>query len=279
MPDGLQQRCKECCKKYREDNKIKNQSLVLDIESLRCNKCERVLDISCFGPKLNTPRGFDYWCKDCRNDYNKEYYNDNLDEMRAYDRERIAGRVKWIQDLKSNIPCHDCGNIYEPYCMDYDHVPGNGEKVKAVSRLVRNNAPKEVILSEISKCDLVCCLCHNKRTYDRFNDRLGEGRKYNPRVLRSIQIINEFKARSCVICRIQYESFNMQIDHIDPATKLYDVCDLKGYKEEVLLAELAKCQVLCALCHRRKSIIEQKENKYNLVRPEKVKEKKTGRYV
>ena len=58
----------------------------------------------------------------------------------------------------------------------------------------------------------------------------------------------------------------MQIDHIDPITKLYDVCDLKNYKEETLLAELAKCQVLCALCHRKKSILEQQDEKYSAPR-------------
>ena len=58
----------------------------------------------------------------------------------------------------------------------------------------------------------------------------------------------------------------MQIDHIDPATKLYDVCQLKSRKVEILLAELAKCQVLCALCHRRKSIVEQQDDKYSAPR-------------
>jgi hypothetical protein len=37
---------------------------------------------------------------------------------------------------------------------------------------------------------------------------------------------------------------------------------LKRCKLQILLDELEKCQVLCALCHRRKSILEQKEGKY-----------------
>jgi L-lysine 2,3-aminomutase len=150
--------------------------------------------------------------------------------------------------------------------MDYDHVPEKGEKIKSVTRMLLDNTPKEIILEEIKKCDLVCLLCHNKRTYDRFNEKLGEERKYRPHQIRNINIINEFKNKPCNICGIQYETYNMQLDHIDPLTKLYDVCSLKNYKEITLLTELAKCQVLCALCHRKKSIEEQQNDQYIIER-------------
>jgi hypothetical protein len=150
--------------------------------------------------------------------------------------------------------------------MDYDHVPGRGEKIKGVSRMVLDNTSKEIILLEITKCDLVCLLCHNRRTHVRFDEVLGDDRKYRPHNIRNIDIINEFKNKPCAMCGQQYESFNMQIDHIDPTTKLYDVCDLKSRKLEILQAELTKCQVLCALCHRRKSIVEQQDDKYSAPR-------------
>ena len=63
----------------------------------------------------------------------------------------------------------------------------------------------------------------------------------------------------------------MQIDHMIPANKLYNVCDLKNYKLKILHDELEKCQVICALCHRRKSILEQKDNKYSVVREKLIK--------
>ena len=149
-----------------------------------------------------------------------------------------------------------------------DHVPEKGQKIKNVSRMVLDNTPKEVIIQEIKKCDLVCLLCHNKRTYNRFNEELGVERTYPPHVQRNIGMINTFKAQPCAMCGKQYEHHNMQIDHIDPTTKLYDVCQLKSRKVEILLTELAKCQVLCALCHRRKSILEQQDDKYSEPRPQ-----------
>jgi hypothetical protein len=180
-------------------------------------------------------------------------------------------RIKWFQELKSNIPCTDCGKIYEPYCMDYDHVPSRGEKIKSVSTMVMTNAPKKRIVTEIAKCDLVCILCHQKRTHTRFMEKLGKERKYKTNQQRNINIINSAKNKPCTICNQQYESFNMQLDHIDPQTKLYDICKLKNRKLNILLEELSKCQTLCSLCHRKKSISE--DNKTYKTRPKAPKRK------
>jgi hypothetical protein len=266
--DGLQDRCKACCKQYRDQNKEKNKNADFSqITSLDCTKCNLTKEVSAFSPKINSPHGFDYWCKECRQAYAKEYRDENIEEAREYTNDRRAERIIWMQGLKTDKPCIDCNQIYEPYCMDYDHIPGRGEKIESVTRMVIANVSKEDILLEIAKCDLVCLLCHNKRTRDRFNNELGIERKYRPHEQRNIDIINEFRNKPCVLCNQQYDLCNMQIDHIDPSTKLYDVCQLKSRKEETLRDELKKCQVLCALCHRRKSIYEQQADIYPEVRP------------
>lgn len=233
----------------------------------QCTKCLTSKDESQFHNNYNCPDGLEYWCRECWKDYRKEYRVTNLETARQSNNDRRAFRVQWFQELKANIPCADCNQIYEPYCMDYDHVSGQGEKIKAVSRMVLDNCPKKEILAEIAKCELICLLCHNKRTKARFNETLGDNRKYKPHHLRNINIIHQFKNKPCIICGQQYEHYNMQIDHIDSVTKLYDVCQLKSRKVEILMAELTKCQVLCALCHRRKSIVEQLADKYSSPRP------------
>lgn len=45
----------------------------------------------------------------------------------------------------------------------------------------------------------------------------------------------------------------LEVDHIDPASKTVEVDEWWGKGGPVLLAELAKCQVLCFSCHRKKS--------------------------
>lgn len=46
---------------------------------------------------------------------------------------------------------------------------------------------------------------------------------------------------------------NLEIDHIDPNQKKYEVSSLWSRKEEIREKELAKCQVLCKAHHRQKT--------------------------
>lgn len=232
----------------------------------QCTKCLFIKNEREFSRQEKAPDGLNYWCRKCFTEYRKLKREADPQGHKDYTNNKRAERVAWIQKIKSNTPCIDCGKIYEPYCMDYDHILEKGEKFKSVSRMVMDNIPKEIIIKEIEKCDLVCLLCHNKRTYNRFYKVLGNVRSYPPHVQRNIDIINQFKNKSCTICNSQHKHYNMQIDHIDPSTKLYDVCQLKSRKVEILMIELDKCQVLCALCHRRKSITEQQDDKYSMPR-------------
>ena len=51
---------------------------------------------------------------------------------------------------------------------------------------------------------------------------------------------------------------DLEVDHIDPATKLYPPAALWGMSplNPKRIAELAKCQVLCCDCHTAKTILE-----------------------
>jgi len=231
-----------------------------------CTRCRELQGHHQFNKQKKSPDELSNWCKSCTNQYNRAKYQENLEKKRNKTNARRAARIQWLQQLKAHQKCVDCGQTYEPYCMDYDHLPNKGSKIKSVSRMVMDNVPKDKILEEINKCDLVCLLCHNKRTYIRFNETLGDHRKYRPHQQRNIDLINRFKNTTCTFCHQKYDICNMQIDHIDPATKLYDVCTLKSCKLEKLRSELDKCQVLCALCHRRKSILEQRDKKYHVRR-------------
>jgi hypothetical protein len=240
----------------------------------QCTKCKLLKNKEFFNKNPKCADGLDYKCKLCWAQYRKLYRDYNLKKLRDYTNRKRAERIKWFHSLKHNVPCADCKKIYEPYCMDYDHILDKGEKIKEVSRMVLDNTPKPNILEEIKKCDLVCVLCHNRRTSERINRALGNTRKYKPHQLRNINIINNFKSKPCSICNNQYELYNMQIDHISNENKISDVCRLKNRKLNILIEELSKCQVLCALCHRQKSIKEQKEKAYSIIKNKIIKKPK-----
>ena len=227
-------------------------------QSYFCLKCQENKSFEEFPPNKKLKRGVDSWCVVCHRAAHKRSYHENIQRCRADNNLRRKARINWLQSLKT-FPCADCGLRYEPYCMDFDHT---GDKIKSVTRMTLENTPKEKILEEISRCDLVCVLCHNDRTKRRIDEKLGQNRKYNHRSLRNIEIINLAKEQPCVYCNQIHGSHNMQLDHKDPSLKFKNISQLKNFKVDTLLDELGKCQVVCALCHRRKSVREQQAGKY-----------------
>lgn len=78
--------------------------------------------------------------------------------------QRARERREWLNSLKEGKPCADCGQVYPPYVMDFDHRDPP-LKTRGVTNMLMYS--KERILAEIAKCDLVCANCHRVRTYGR----------------------------------------------------------------------------------------------------------------
>jgi len=129
----------------------------------KCSKCKQEKDTSKFnhkGDKLT------YHCKSCQNKYTRNHYKNNKADYIERAVKVKAKLRKHIQDIKSNIPCKDCGKIYPPYIMQFDHIPGKGDKIADVANMVMySNVDK--INKEIEKCEIVCANCHMERTHQR----------------------------------------------------------------------------------------------------------------
>jgi len=59
------------------------------------------------------------------------------------------------------------------------------------------------------------------------------------------------KNQPCVDCKIKYDPWIMQFDHIDSTTKTMDISDImcKVGSRKLLLEEVSKCELVCANCH------------------------------
>lgn len=100
----------------------------------------------------------------------RNYYKSNVIRQRqlALRRKRkyVNERINFVNSLK-NKPCVDCGKIYPPWVMDFDHKE-EYKKLSSISNIVRHRTWKfDKIEKEIRKCDLVCANCHRERTYRR----------------------------------------------------------------------------------------------------------------
>lgn len=58
--------------------------------------------------------------------------------------------------------------------------------------------------------------------------------------------------RACLDCQIILPHYVLDFDHRDGTVKMGNIADLvgKGVTDKVLLDEIAKCDVVCANCHR-----------------------------
>lgn len=70
-------------------------------------------------------------------------------------------------------------------------------------------------------------------------------------------LMNKIKTdKGCEICGYNASPLALQFDHIDPETKfrnkngkLVHPSHMVSYSQTLILAEIAKCRVLCANCH------------------------------
>jgi hypothetical protein len=68
-----------------------------------------------------------------------------------------------IRDAAKSVPCMDCGGVFDPCQMDFDH---RDSKVKEIGTHLSNMSLSALLL-EIEKCDVVCANCHRLRTKNR----------------------------------------------------------------------------------------------------------------
>src|SRR6266581_1725746 len=66
---------------------------------------------------------------------------------------------------------------------------------------------------------------------------------------RARQKLDALKSRPCADCGVQYPPYVMQFDHRDPAEKSFGIGRLITRAWDRMLAEIAKCDVVCANCH------------------------------
>lgn len=82
---------------------------------------------------------------------------------------------------------------------------------------------------------------------------LARGAASAPRTRQRMRaLIAEIKSSPCTDCGNTYPPCVMEFDHIDPTTKIANVGDMasKGIGITRILAEIEKCEIVCANCHR-----------------------------
>ena len=141
-----------------------------------CSKCGLRRRLSSFYQRKRGPRAGEYYekCKKCMKVRGRSYYHLNRDRQLklVYIRRKryVEERRAYIYKLK-NKPCVDCGKIYPPWVMDFDHKEGT-LKLSSIAGISSGRLWSfDKIDEEIAKCELVCANCHRQRTHERLEKR------------------------------------------------------------------------------------------------------------
>lgn len=131
-----------------------------------CSKCKEVKPLDSFPPRKRSKDGRDGWCRPCHNISTKKS-RERSPEALARSRQATIDRRErhrvWLREQKSK-PCTDCGRRHPYPIMRFDHLPGT---VKVVGINMGIAAKRETLEAEMAKCDLVCTMCHDYRTFYR----------------------------------------------------------------------------------------------------------------
>jgi hypothetical protein len=191
---------------------------------------------------------------------NVAYYQRNRDLELARFRVRQAGMVELLRDLR-RVPCADCGGQFKPYQMDFDHRDPSAKSFTIMSGRVML-MPTAKVLAEVEKCDVVCVNCHRVRSRAQHRARLATGRPgISPRLeekravwRRQAALLDRLRDVPCADCGSRFPPCSMDFDHRDPARKRSRVPALIGRAgDRRILAEVAKCDIVCANCHRTRT--------------------------
>jgi hypothetical protein len=138
-----------------------------------CPRCSLAKKAADFPINRMRPDGRGTYCLVCQRQYCREHYRANRPSYVARAVKRHKVLLAEMRDRKRD-PCCDCGRVYPPWCMDFDHV--RGAKRNHVSRVLQSGS-RTGVAAEIDKCDLVCANCHRTRTHRRKCGECGDCKK------------------------------------------------------------------------------------------------------
>lgn len=227
-----------------------------------CTKCniDHPIEYFYFDKKKNRPRQPCRAYSNMKQRERRSLKKPTIEELTiksVYDKERqndIKEKNKQIiLQYKANKPCVDCGIVYHPYVMDFDHIDRKTKKFKISGSLNSRNG--DDLIKEIEKCELRCANCHRHKTYmESLNNSIltTDNTKYKTYISNKKNIVNSLKNKPCMDCGNEYNHWQMDFDHRDPSTKIMKICDMvrKSFTIEAVLYEISKCDLVCANCHR-----------------------------
>ena len=105
--------------------------------------------------------------KEYQRTYHRSWYQRNREKRLAKVYERKAAIHEYIQGIKHQLYCADCGERH-PATLQFHHR-NSEDKTFAIGKAVNRGFGLDRIKKEISKCIVLCANCHAIRHYNMRN--------------------------------------------------------------------------------------------------------------
>lgn len=130
-----------------------------------CTKCKLEKDIESFNWKVKNIKRQTH-CKICQSNYTKEHYKNNkgpyLERAKVRNKRIKSELQEFIIEYLLKHPCIDCGET-DIVVLEFDHRERNKKKYN-VGAMILRMLDLNLIIEEVSKCDVRCANCHRRKS-------------------------------------------------------------------------------------------------------------------
>jgi hypothetical protein len=107
--------------------------------------------------------------KEYQRNYQRGWHQRHKAKRLARIYERKAATYEYVQDIKSQLCCADCGERH-PATLQFHHL-NSEDKMFNIADAVRNGISLDTIKKEIKKCIALCANCHAIRHFNMRNKK------------------------------------------------------------------------------------------------------------
>lgn len=131
--------------------------------------------------------------------------------------------------------------------VENEKVCSRCRKVKSIEEFNFRNKKLNIKHSYCRDCGKVFTRKHYKHNKSQYLKRnlLAYKKRRN--------FVHQSKSKPCADCGIEYPYYVMDFDHREDEIKKYQLHQVARLKMETIESEIAKCDVVCANCHRERT--------------------------
>jgi hypothetical protein len=185
--------------------------------------------------------------------YLREWYKKNGERQRAKVneyrlqnlmriREKQNANLRLLDSVKAQLGCAHCQER-DIDCLEFHHTDPR-TKTRELAQLCKHSRKR--LLEELNKCVVLCANCHCKE-----HRKPRQQTRLRPHLVRKQGLIDKALSAGCSDCG-EKDPICLEFHHRRGTVRRATVPGLRNYRIEILLAEIKKCDVLCANCHAKR---------------------------